>query len=142
MAAFEKGGNGGMPDDFDVNDMFEHLFSGGGGPSFSGFGGGGGGPPPGFFFDPNEMGGMGGGGGAGKRRKRQKGRDEEKEHEVTLEELYKGKTIKFASTKSVVCSHCKGSGGKEKAKTTTCSTCRGAGECTQSQHEGNQTDEK
>lgn len=116
MAAFEKGGASGMPDDFDVNDIFASMFAGGGGAQFP-FGSGGG-----FGFDPH--GGMPGG---GARRKRAKGKSEEKPYEVTLEELYKGKTIKFASTKNVVCSHCKGSGGKEKTKTTTCSTCRGAG---------------
>jgi DnaJ homolog subfamily A member 2 len=117
MAAFEKGSGPG-PGDVDINELFEHMFSGGGGgPSF-GFGAGGGG-----FFDPSEM--------AGARQaqmKRRKGPDEEQDYEVSLEELYKGKTTKFASTKNVVCSHCKGTGGKEKAKTINCATCRGIGE--------------
>ena len=60
-------------------------------------------------------------------RKPKKGEDEEQKYEVTLEDLYKGKTVKFASTKNVICSHCKGSGGKEKAKPKQCATCQGKG---------------
>ena len=70
--------------------------------------------PPGF------------GGEAGPKRPR-RGRDEEQKYQVTLEELYKGKTVKFASTKNIICSHCKGSGGKEKAKPETCTRCKGQG---------------
>ena len=76
----------------------------------------GGGVPPG-------MGGMG----SGPRRPR-KGADEEHPYQVTLEDLYKGKTTKFASTKNIICSHCKGSGGKEKAKAKQCASCAGKGE--------------
>lgn len=46
---------------------------------------------------------------------------------MTLEELYKGKTVKFAANKQVVCGQCKGSGGKEKAKPTSCERCKGNG---------------
>lgn len=110
MAAFEKGQNG---------------FPGGAGPDLDDilaqmFGGGMGGDPFG----------MGGGmpGGPGGRRKRGKGRPEMQQYEVTLEELYKGKTTKFASTKNVLCTHCHGSGGKnEKVKAKTCDTCKGRG---------------
>ncbi|UKZ79139.1 hypothetical protein TrVFT333_006889 [Trichoderma virens FT-333] len=56
-----------------------------------------------------------------------KGPDEEQEYKVTLEELYKGKTVKFSANKQVVCSVCKGSGGKEKAKPTSCERCKGHG---------------
>lgn len=78
------------------------------------------------------MGGMGGmpdgpGGPGGRRRGPAKGEDEEQAYEVTLEELYKGKTTKFSSTKQVICSNCSGSGGKEKAKPKSCDTCRGVG---------------
>ena len=76
----------------------------------------GGGVPPG-------MGGMGAG-----PRKPRKGADEEHPYQVTLEDLYKGKTTKFASTKNIICSHCKGSGGKEKAKAKQCASCAGKGE--------------
>ncbi|CAJ2651607.1 unnamed protein product [Trifolium pratense] len=56
-----------------------------------------------------------------------RGQDENQSYQVTLEELYKGKTVKFASTKNVICSHCKGSGGKERAKPVKCDRCKGKG---------------
>ena len=66
--------------------------------------------------------------GAGPRvRKSRRGEDEEQVYQVTLEDLYKGKTVKFASTKNVICSHCKGTGGKEKAQPKACATCQGKG---------------
>ncbi|KAF2669911.1 DnaJ-domain-containing protein [Microthyrium microscopicum] len=92
-----------------------HLYDTHGMSAFNGPGG----PGAAGGFDPNDINAMfesmfSGGGG-------------EQDYEVTLEELYKGKTTKFASTKKVICGHCKGSGGKEKAKTTACATCRGKG---------------
>ncbi|KAI9051525.1 hypothetical protein LZ554_004571 [Drepanopeziza brunnea f. sp. 'monogermtubi'] len=103
MAAFDpsRGGPGG-PGGPDLDDIMAQLFGMGSG----------GGMPPGF--------------GGGPQRPR-RGRDEEQEYRVTLEELYKGKTVKFASTKNIICSHCKGSGGKEKAKPATCERCKGNG---------------
>jgi DnaJ homolog subfamily A member 2 len=109
MAAFEKGSNG---------------FPGGAGPDLDDilaqmFGGGMGGMP-----------GMGGGGDFPGARRRGKGRNEVQQYEVTLEELYKGKTTRFASTKSVICEHCHGTGGKEKAKAKHCDSCKGRGSTT------------
>lgn len=103
MAAFEKGSGGmggGAPD---MDDILAQMF---------GFGMGGGMPR---------------GAGPGARRGRGRGEDEDQEYQVTLEELYKGKTTRFASTKNVICSQCSGSGGKEKAKPNTCDTCKGKG---------------
>lgn len=103
MAAFTKGGGmggGGV----DLDDILQQMF---------GMGMGGGGMPPGF--------------GDGQPRKQRKGPSEEQKYEVTLEDLYKGKTVKFASTKDIICSHCKGSGGKDKAKPETCQRCKGQG---------------
>lgn len=76
--------------------------------------------------------GAGGGGmpgfGAGPRAgKPTKGPDEEQEYTVTLEDLYKGRTAKFSSTKNIICGLCKGRGGKEKANPKTCSSCGGVG---------------
>ena len=90
---------GGGPD---LDDILQQMF------------GMGGGMPPGF-------------GGEGGPKRPRRGRDEEQKYQVTLEELYKGKTVKFASTKNVICSHCKGTGGKEKAKPQTCERCKGNG---------------
>jgi DnaJ family protein A protein 2 len=103
MAAFDPARGGGMgAEGVDLDDILQQMF------------GMGGGMPSGF-------------GGAGGPKRPRRGRDEEQKYEVTLEELYKGKTVKFASTKNVICSHCKGSGGKEKAKAETCQRCKGNG---------------
>jgi len=105
MAAFEKFTGMGGPSEMD--DILAQMF---------GFSMGGGSFPGGPGMGP---GGMGNG--------KKKGADEEKEYEVTLEELYRGKTVKFASTKNVVCSTCNGTGGKERAKPQNCSACGGKG---------------
>lgn len=106
MAAFEKG-SGGMGEETDINDIFSAMFGNMG------------------------MGGMGGmpgmGAGGGMRRGPRKGANEEQEYEVTLEELYKGKSTKFSCTKNTVCATCNGSGGKDKAKPKKCDSCRGLG---------------
>ncbi|KAI9851431.1 MAG: hypothetical protein M1830_006900, partial [Pleopsidium flavum] len=102
MSAFDPGRGNGTGGGVDLDDILQQMFGMGGGM-----------PPPGF------------GGGAGGPRRSRKGRDEEQKYEVTLEELYKGKTAKFASTKNVICSHCKGSGGKDKAKPKQCAACQG-----------------
>ncbi|ROW12509.1 hypothetical protein VMCG_00034 [Cytospora schulzeri] len=74
-----------------------------------------------------QMFGMGVGGQGGGPRRPRRGRDEEQEYKVTLEELYKGKTVRFSANKKVICSQCKGSGAKEKVKPQTCDRCRGNG---------------
>ena len=81
------------------------------------------------MFGGMNMGGMPGMGGTpgGMGRKPRKGRDVVQEYQVTLEELYKGKTTRFSNTKNVVCTVCKGSGGKEKAKPHQCAVCGGSG---------------
>ena len=45
---------------------------------------------------------------------------------VTLEELYRGKTTKLALTRNVICTKCAGKGGKEGA-VKSCGTCSGRG---------------
>jgi DnaJ family protein A protein 2 len=103
MAAFDPSRGGpGMGGGVDLDDILSQMF------------GMGGGMPPGF-------------GGEGGPKRPRKGQDEEQKYQVTLEELYKGKTVKFASTKNIICSHCKGTGGKEKAKPETCQRCKGQG---------------
>lgn len=103
MSAFDAPqGMGGAPD---LDDMLSQMF---------GMGMGGGGMPPGF-------------GGGPAPRKPRKGENEVQAYQVTLEELYKGKTTKFTSKKNIICSHCKGTGGKEKAKPKECASCQGKG---------------
>jgi len=104
MAAFEGGRGGGMGAEVNMEDILNMFGMGGG------------------------MGGMGGGfPGAGGSRRQKRSPDEQQKYEVGLEDLYKGKTVKFSSTKNVICSSCKGSGGKDKAKAKECSTCKGQG---------------
>ena len=106
MSAFEKGA-GVSPGGVDLDDILAQMMGG--------MGGMGHGVPPGF--------------GGRKPSKPRKGKDEEQSYPVSLEDLYNGKTVKFASTKNVICTHCKGSGGKTKAKPKQCSSCRGQGQC-------------
>lgn len=49
------------------------------------------------------------------------------EFPVTLEELYKGKVVKFTSKRNKLCELCSGSGGKPKAKARKCAKCEGSG---------------
>ncbi|KAL6249035.1 DnaJ-like protein xdj1 [Rhinocladiella similis] len=106
MAAFNGGGPGGMGAEVNMEDILNMFGMGGGIPGMGG------------------MPGMGGGGG---RRKMRRSPDENQKYEVTLEDLYKGKTVKFSSTKNVICSKCSGSGGIDKAKPKECSACKGQG---------------
>lgn len=94
------GGMGGM----DPQDLFSQLFGGGGG-----------------FF-----GGGGGGGRGGRPQGPKKGKDLVHRIKVSLEDLYKGKTTKLALQKHVLCSKCKGKGGKEGA-VKSCAGCHGQG---------------
>jgi DnaJ homolog subfamily A member 2 len=104
MAAFEGAGAGGGMD-VNMEDILNMFGMGGGIPGMGG-----------------AFGGMGGG-----RQRTRRSPDENQKYEVTLEDLYKGKTVKFTSTKQVLCSKCSGSGGKEGAKASQCATCKGQG---------------
>ena len=98
------GGPGGMG--VDPFEMFQEMFGEGGMPGGFSFGGMGGMPG---------MGGMGGMGGGGRKNK-----PEVKRINVSLEDLYKGKTLKFSITHTVLksgkensvkdCPHCNGTG--------------------------------
>ncbi|KAG9201056.1 hypothetical protein G6514_006436 [Epicoccum nigrum] len=108
MAAFDPARGGGEQPDMD--DILAAMMGG-----MGGFGG-----MPG-------MGGFGGMPGGPGRNVPRKGRSVEQEYEVTLEELYKGKTTKFSNTKNIVCNQCEGSGGKKGSKSHDCSACNGRG---------------
>jgi DnaJ family protein A protein 2 len=94
---FKEGGSGRDP-----ADIFEAMF---------------GGNPFGFF---------GGGGGGGHRGPK---RTENIVHqlEVTLEDLYNGKTSKLAVTRNQLCTTCKGSGAKSGVNASQCRKCDGRG---------------
>lgn len=85
MEGLSGPGGGGM----DPADIFADLFGGGGG---------GGGMNFGFDF-----GGMGGGA-----QRRKKGQDSVIPYEVTLEDLYNGKSIKMNLEKDLLCNTCSG----------------------------------
>ncbi|KLJ13385.1 hypothetical protein EMPG_11674 [Blastomyces silverae] len=104
MSAFDGSGRAGMQGGPDLDDLLASMFGGG----------------------MNMGGGMPGFGGPRPSRPR-KGQNEVQEYSVSLEDLYKGRTVKFSSTKNVICSLCKGKGGKERATPKQCSTCGGAG---------------
>jgi len=98
-------GPGGPQDGSDMGDIFAQFFGGAPGGSFS------------FDF-----------GGPGKPfRKRSKGEDSVIPYEVSLEDLYNGKTVKVNMEKEVECGVCKGSGAKGSAKAKKCVTCDGKG---------------
>jgi len=84
-----------------AHDIFEQFFGGGGG-----FG---------SFF--------GGGGRGGPRRTE----DIVHELQVTLDDLYKGKTSKLSVNRNVICGTCSGAGTKSGANTGKCKTCDGRG---------------
>ncbi|KAF2155910.1 hypothetical protein K461DRAFT_274967 [Myriangium duriaei CBS 260.36] len=93
-------GGGGMA----AEDLFSQFFGGGGG-----------------------FGGMFGGMGGGMREQGpKKARTIHHVHKVSLEDIYRGKVSKLALQKSVICTSCKGKGGKEGA-VKQCTGCGGAG---------------
>ncbi|KAK5664350.1 hypothetical protein OQA88_573 [Cercophora sp. LCS_1] len=99
MAAFDPSRGGGPGSEMDMNDILASMFG-------------------------MHMPGMGG---AGARRGPRRSPDEEQPYKASLEDLYKGKTVKFAAEKQVTCSQCKGTGAKDKVKPNKCERCGGQG---------------
>lgn len=67
-----------------------------------------------------------GGGGGGRSQGIRKTKDLVHRVQVSLEDLYKGKTTKLALTRNALCSKCNGKGGKDGA-VRTCGSCNGRG---------------
>ncbi|KAK1222851.1 hypothetical protein PQX77_014273 [Marasmius sp. AFHP31] len=101
MEGLSGGGAGGAG----MDDIFSQFFSAGGP-----------GGAPFFTFD------FGAGG-----PRRSKGRDSVIPYDVTLEDLYNGKSVKLNMEKEVVCGGCKGTGARGSAKPKQCATCEGKG---------------
>ncbi|GEQ67525.1 hypothetical protein JCM33374_g1190 [Metschnikowia sp. JCM 33374] len=59
--------------------------------------------------------------------KKQKTDDAELELDVSLEDLFKGKTVKITSTRDIICGSCHGSGARKKAVPRVCAACEGRG---------------
>jgi len=85
-----------------ASDIFEQFFGGGFGSFFGGGGGRGRGGPV-------------------------QGEDIIHQINVTLEDLYNGKTSKLAVTRDVLCEPCKGTGSKKEGGNVRCTTCEGRG---------------
>lgn len=77
------------------------------------------------FFGGMFGGGFGGGG--GRRGGRRRGEDVVHHLQLSLEDLYNGKTKRIALTKDVLCSGCTGTGAKSGASAKKCDSCDGHG---------------
>ncbi|TFK49892.1 DnaJ-domain-containing protein [Heliocybe sulcata] len=97
------GRGGGGPGGMDAADLFEQFF-GGSGMHF------------GFDFGAGSRGG-----------RRRNSSDSIIEYDVTLEDLYNGKSVKMNMEREVVCETCKGSGARGSAKPKKCVKCEGKG---------------
>ncbi|KAK6458753.1 DnaJ subfamily A member [Scheffersomyces xylosifermentans] len=96
---------------------YEDFYGNGGGQEYGGND---------FYNFFNNMNGSNGHGARGKPNK-MRTEDAEIEIEVTLEDLFRGKTIRTTSTRNIICTSCKGSGAKKSAVTKKCVTCEGEG---------------
>ncbi|ORY86320.1 DnaJ domain-containing protein, partial [Protomyces lactucae-debilis] len=105
------GGAGGMHGGMDMDDLFAQMFGGGGMPG---------------------MGGMGGPPGKHPYRRQPKKQDVEHDYDVTLEDLFKGKSTKMKGTRNKICPHCHGSGCRTNHKPSKCPSCDGRGSKTAS----------
>ncbi|ODV87577.1 hypothetical protein CANARDRAFT_26961 [[Candida] arabinofermentans NRRL YB-2248] len=105
---------------------YDDFESGFGGAAFGGSG---------YDFNPEDFARFFNGGGPSRgghqqqqqRQQQQKTQDAIINYDVTLEDLYNGKTVKISSTRDKICGGCKGTGAKKKAHIITCSRCKGEG---------------
>lgn len=79
------------------------------------------------------MGGMGG----GPRRKPRRGEDSVMDYNVTLKDLYLGRTAHFNISRQAICPICSGHGGKPGTQPKQCVKCQGKGRCLQMRSMGN-----
>ncbi|KAF9099000.1 DnaJ- protein scj1 [Mortierella sp. GBA35] len=83
----------------------------------------------GGFHDPFDIFAQffGGGSRHGHAEQERRGPEIRMELDVTLEELYSGKSIEIEVSKQIVCPHCSGSGARSSDDVVTCSGCQGQG---------------
>jgi len=81
----------------------------------------------GGFGDPFDFFSWGFGGNRQQQQQMKKGANVEVELQVSLTDLYVGKTLSVATKKQVLCPKCRGTGGKNPDDVTTCSVCGGSG---------------
>lgn len=95
---------------FNFFKMFEEMFEGGGGDDDP-------------LFDI-----LGGGGGGGRRRgRRGRGPTSQMDLPANLEDLYTGKKVKVAYTRTKLCTQCKGTGARNPESVVNCQKCSGRG---------------
>lgn len=75
--------------------------------------------------------------GGGPRRKPRKGENSTIDYNVTLKDLYMGRTAHFNLSKQILCPSCSGSGGRPGSKPKQCVKCQGQGRCIQMRSMGN-----
>jgi DnaJ family protein A protein 2 len=116
----ENDGNGGMPGGMNPFDIFQSMFGGGGMPGM------GGGMPGGI---PGMFGGMfgGGQGGQGGQPRNFKSPDKKVTINLSLSDVYNGKSVGIDFVKIICCDSCEGSGALNKECIKTCKSCNGQG---------------
>lgn len=72
--------------------------------------------------------------GPGPSRKPRRGMDTDVKYEISLEEVYRGKTVIMNLERDRVCGGCKGSGARNGVKPGNCKTCNGKGAVIQDRH--------
>ena len=111
----ENDSNGGMPPGMNPFDIFQNMFGGGGGAGMGGM-------PFGNMF--GGMGGMNNGGGA---QRISKSPDKKITLNLSLIDVYKGKTVPIDFSKIICCDSCEGCGAFNKDCIKTCKACNGQG---------------
>jgi len=101
------GGGGGMPPGFNPFDMFQNMFGGGGG-GFPGF--------PGMNMNQQQN-----------QNRSFKSPDKKVTINLTLADVYKGKSVSIDFNKTLCCDKCHGCGALSKEHIQTCKTCNGQG---------------
>lgn len=101
------GGGGGMPPGFNPFDMFQTMFGGGGG-GFPGF--------PGMNMNQQQN-----------QNRSFKSPDKKVTINLTLADVYKGKSVSIDFNKTLCCDKCHGCGALSKEHIQTCKTCNGQG---------------
>ena len=111
----DGGGGGGMPGGMNPFDIFQNMF------------GGGGGMPGGMGGMFGGMGGMPGGGGNVQQNRSAKSPDKKLTINLSLSDVYKGKSVPIDFAKVICCDKCDGCGAVSKDSIKSCKSCNGQG---------------
>ena len=108
-------GGGGMPPGFNPFDIFQNMFGGGGGGGFPGFSG-----FPGMNMNHHQSNNH-------NQTRAFKSPDKKVTINLSLADVYKGKSVSIDFNKTVCCDKCHGCGALSKEHIQTCKTCNGQG---------------